>query len=163
MPKFDPFLQAFHDTPVREFHEVFGHPVSTDPSKVPAIEHRVLRIRMIAEELVETARAMGVALRVNSERDEEAQVVAEAIPDAMYDAIEAADGLGDIRYLVDGGNLICGFPGEHVLAEIHRSNMSKLGEDGKPVMRADGKFLKGPNYFKPNIAKVLGLVKAAEA
>jgi predicted HAD superfamily Cof-like phosphohydrolase len=156
-PTFDTFLHAFHDTPVREFHEVFGHPVSTDPKQVPAIEHRVLRIRMIAEELVETARAMGVALRVNSDLDEEAQVLAAPMSGAEYDPIEAADGLGDIRYLVDGGNLICGFPGEHVLAEIHRSNMSKLGEDGKPVMRADGKFLKGPNYTKPDIRKVLGL------
>jgi predicted HAD superfamily Cof-like phosphohydrolase len=44
---------------------------------------------------------------------------------------------------------------EEVFNEIQRSNMSKLGEDGKPIFREDGKVLKGPNYFKPNIKAVL--------
>ena len=44
---------------------------------------------------------------------------------------------------------------EEVFDEIQRSNMSKLGEDGKPIFRKDGKVLKGPNYFKPNISKIL--------
>ena len=44
---------------------------------------------------------------------------------------------------------------EEVFNEIQRSNMSKLGEDGKPIYREDGKVLKGPNYFKPNIAEIL--------
>ena len=44
---------------------------------------------------------------------------------------------------------------EEVFEEIQRSNMSKLGEDGKPIYREDGKVLKGPNYFKPNIAKII--------
>jgi predicted HAD superfamily Cof-like phosphohydrolase len=149
---------AYHDTPVREFHEVFDHPVSYDPSVVPSIENRVLRIRMIAEELLETARALGVALQCQSggnEADDFVRVM--AVDGLEYDPVEAADGFGDIRYLVDGGNLICGFPGELVLAEIHASNMSKAGADGKPIRREDGKILKGPNYRKPDIAKVLGL------
>jgi predicted HAD superfamily Cof-like phosphohydrolase len=44
---------------------------------------------------------------------------------------------------------------EEVFDEIQRSNMSKLGEDGKPVYREDGKVLKGPNYFKPNIDSII--------
>jgi predicted HAD superfamily Cof-like phosphohydrolase len=44
---------------------------------------------------------------------------------------------------------------EEVFNEIQRSNMSKLGEDGKPIYREDGKVLKGPNYFKPNITEIL--------
>ena len=44
---------------------------------------------------------------------------------------------------------------EAVFNEIQRSNMSKLGEDGQPIYREDGKVLKGPNYFKPNIADIL--------
>ena len=44
---------------------------------------------------------------------------------------------------------------EEVFEEIQRSNMSKLGEDGKPIYREDGKVLKGPNYFKPNIVDIL--------
>lgn len=150
------FQVAYHDTPVREFHEVFDHPVSYDPNVVPSIVNRALRIRMIAEELLETARALGVSLVCASgatEADDAVQVL--AVEGAVYDPVEAADGFGDIRYLVDGGNLICGFPGDLVLTEIHRSNMSKAGADGKPIRREDGKILKGPNYFKPDIRRVL--------
>jgi len=74
---------------------------------------------------------------------------------AEVDLIECADGLTDLRNLVDGGNLIFGFDGDALLAEVHRSNMSKLGADGRPVRREDGKTLKGPNYSPPNIATVL--------
>lgn len=49
----------------------------------------------------------------------------------------------------------CGFPFEEGFLEVHRSNMSKLGEGGLPVYRHDGKILKGPNYFKPNLASLL--------
>lgn len=153
------YQQAYHDTPVREFHEAFEHPISYDPGQPPSIEQRALRVRMLAEELVELARAFGVQMKVDSTEagDETACVLVRPSDGAKYDPVESADALGDLRYLVDGGNLICGFPGELVLAEIHRSNMSKLGEDGKPVRRADGKTLKGPNYTKPDIRRVLGL------
>lgn len=153
------YAAAFHDTPVREFHEAFDHPVSYDPKSEPPVDLRALRVRMLAEELVELARAFGVVLRVNSEAaqlEDDCVSVAPAIA-GTYDRVEAADACGDLRYLVDGTNLVCGFPGSLVLAEIHRSNMSKLGADGKPIRRVDGKILKGPNYFKPDIRKVLGL------
>lgn len=163
----DVYTQAYHDTPVREFHEVFGHPISTDPSAAPSIEQRVLRVQMLATELVELARAFGVTLRIDTgasaDEDECVSVHPMTMVRDVYDPVEAADAFGDLRYLVDGGNLICGFPGELVLAEIHRSNMSKLGEDGKPVRRADGKTLKGPNYFKPNIRGVLGIPETFES
>lgn len=148
---------AFHPTPVREFHEVFGHPVSYDPTVVPAIDVRVLRVQMLASELVELARAYGVQLKVDStqSKEEDKCVLCRAAQDATYDVIEAADALGDIRYITDGGNLISGFPGEAILAEIHRSNMSKLLEDGSVLRREDGKILKGPNYTKPDIRRVL--------
>jgi len=155
---------AFHDTPVREFHEAFGHPVRFEPHVPPARAELELRIRMLAEELVELANACGVQLQVNStdpREDHQVSVMSirvhgDAFP-FRYDPVEAADALGDLRYLVDGGNLICGFPGNLVLAEIHRSNMSKLGADGYPVLRADGRIMKGPGYFKPDIRRVLGL------
>lgn len=148
---------AFHDTPVREFHEVFGLPVSYDPATPPSIEQRVLRVQMLASELVEFARASGVQLKVDSTEsgDEDVCVLVRATPEPFYDAVECADALGDIKYLADGGNVVYGFPGDLVTAEIHRSNMSKAGADGKPIFRADGKILKGPNYFKPNIHRVL--------
>lgn len=138
----------YHVTPVAEFHQAFGHPVEHRPVE-PSIEQRMLRVRLIAEELVGLADAFGVTLQVTH------RINVAAKPTPRYDPVEAADALGDLRYVVDGGNLICGFPGERVLAEIHRSNMSKLGEDGKPVLREDGKVLKGSNYTPPDIASVL--------
>lgn len=144
----------YHDTPVLEFHQAFEHPVAFVPT-VPTIEQRVLRVRLLLEELIEFAEASGVTLHVicNGDKDHVALVNPATSPDC--DLVEAADGLTDMRYLVDGGNLIFGFPGEQLLAEVHRSNMSKLGEDGKPIRREDGKSLKGPNYSPPDIAKVL--------
>lgn len=68
-----------------------------------------------------------------------------------------ADALGDQLYILCGTILKHGMQHiiEDVFNEIHASNMSKLGEDGKPVLRADGKILKGDNYFKPDISKFL--------
>jgi predicted HAD superfamily Cof-like phosphohydrolase len=151
------FQVAYHDTPVREFHEAFGLPVNYDPKLPPSIEQRVLRVQMLASELVELARASGVRLLVDTQEDgdEDAAVRCEPTPIDYYDPVEAADALGDIKYLADGGNVVYGFPGDLVIAEIHRSNMSKLGDDGKPIFREDGKVMKGPKYFKPNIRRVL--------
>ena len=73
------------------------------------------------------------------------------------DLVEVADALGDMLYILCGTILEHGMQCkiEEVFEEIQRSNMSKLGGDGKPIYREDGKVLKGPNYFKPNIKKVL--------
>lgn len=69
--------------------------------------------------------------------------------------VEVADALGDLKYVIQGFELEVGIPSQAVLSEIQSSNMSKLGEDGNPIYRDDGKVLKGPHYFKPNVAKVL--------
>jgi len=73
------------------------------------------------------------------------------------DLIEVADALGDMLYILCGTILEHGLQHkiEEVFDEIQRSNMSKLGVDGKPIYREDGKVLKGPNYFKPNIETIL--------
>ncbi len=116
---------------VQQFHEAFGMRVETEPTLVPREEWE-LRHRMIAEEL------------------EEYRLACEA-----GDIVEIADALGDILYLANGGNVIHGINGGPVFEGIQDSNMSKLGEDGKPILREDGKALKGPNYFRPNIAQIL--------
>ncbi len=71
------------------------------------------------------------------------------------DIIEVADALGDMLYILCGTIIEHGMQDiiEDVFDEIQRSNMSKLGEDGEPIYRDDGKVLKGPNYFKPNFKK----------
>ena len=73
------------------------------------------------------------------------------------DIVEIADALGDMLYILCGTILEHGLQHkiEAVFDEIQRSNMSKLGEDGKPIYREDGKVMKGPNYFKPNFEEIL--------
>lgn len=71
--------------------------------------------------------------------------------------VEVADALGDMLYILCGTLITHGMQEkiEEVFREIQRSNMSKLGEDGQPIYREDGKVMKGPNYFKPDIASIL--------
>ncbi|WGD33896.1 nucleoside triphosphate pyrophosphohydrolase family protein [Olleya sp. YS] len=73
------------------------------------------------------------------------------------DLVEVADALGDMLYILCGTIIEHGMQHkiEEVFNEIQRSNMSKLGDDGEPIYREDGKVLKGPNYFKPNIEAIL--------
>lgn len=73
------------------------------------------------------------------------------------DLTEIADALGDMMYILCGTIIEHGLQDkiEAVFDEIQRSNMSKLGEDGNPVYREDGKVMKGPNYFKPDFSKIL--------
>lgn len=87
--------------------------------------------------------------------DEENKEYLDAVKD--NDLVEVADALGDMLYILCGTILEHGmqYKIEEVFNEIQRSNMSKLGKDGKPIYREDGKVLKGPNYFKPNISKIL--------
>ena len=73
------------------------------------------------------------------------------------DMVEVADALGDMLYILCGTIIEHGMQDkiEEIFDEIQKSNLSKLGEDGKPIYRNDGKVMKGPNYFKPDISKVL--------
>jgi predicted HAD superfamily Cof-like phosphohydrolase len=73
------------------------------------------------------------------------------------DLVEIADALGDMMYILCGTILSHGLQHkiEEVFEEIQKSNMSKLGSDGKPIYREDGKVMKGPNYFKPDIKNIL--------
>ena len=75
------------------------------------------------------------------------------------DLVEVADALGDMLYILCGTILEHGLQHkiEEVFNEIQRSNMSKLGANGQPIYREDGKVMKGPNYFKPDIEKILEL------
>ena len=73
------------------------------------------------------------------------------------DMVEVADALGDMLYILCGTIIEHGMQHkiDEVFSEIQNSNMSKLGADGNPIYREDGKVLKGPNYFKPNIKGIL--------
>ena len=93
-------------------------------------------------------------LRYNLMKEENEEYLEAAMSN---DIIEIADALGDMLYILCGTIIEHGLQQkiEEVFDEIQRSNMSKLGEDGNPIYREDGKVMKGPNYFKPNFEDIL--------
>lgn len=95
-----------------------------------------------------------VKLRFNLMKEENEEYLEAAL---KGDLVEVADALGDQLYILCGTILKHGLQHkiEEIFEEIQRSNMSKLGADGKPIYREDGKVLKGPNYFRPNIQNIL--------
>lgn len=117
---------------VREFHEAFGVAVADAPLNSIPLELRGLRESLVREEFNEFL-------------------------DALWsgDMVEIADALADLTYVVYGTAVSLGIDLDAVLEEVHRSNMTKLGEDGQPIFRADGKVLKGPNFQMPNIIEVM--------
>jgi predicted HAD superfamily Cof-like phosphohydrolase len=119
---------------VHEFHSAFKLGIKNTPTANIGEERNLLRFNLMKEE--------------NEEYFEAAQ---------NNDLVEVADALGDMLYILCGTIIEHGMQDkiEEVFNEIQRSNMSKLGEDGKPIYREDGKVLKGPNYFKPDIKSIL--------
>lgn len=71
------------------------------------------------------------------------------------DLVGVADALTDILYVTYGAGIAFGMNLDECFYEVHESNMSKLGENGKPIYREDGKVLKGPTYRPPNLALVI--------
>ncbi|MDC1320735.1 nucleoside triphosphate pyrophosphohydrolase family protein [Flavobacteriaceae bacterium] len=119
---------------VKKFHESFKIGYNNSPVADLGKEKHKLRFDLMAEE--------------NNEYLEAAD---------NGDLIEVADALGDMLYILCGTIIEHGLQDkiDDVFNEIQRSNMSKLDEDGQPIFREDGKVMKGPNYFKPNILKIL--------
>lgn len=137
---------------VRQFHAIYAVPVAEDEPSVD--RDRVhMRMALIAEELSELVTA--VYGRAAGEAIEHAYTAAVAADDGARDVVAAADALGDLVYVLYGMALECGIPLPDVLAEIQASNVSKLGADGRPIYREDGKVLKGPGYVPPDVAGVL--------
>lgn len=138
---------------VTEFHKAFGHPVADSPTTLSP-ERATLRLALIVEEVFELADAMGF---YTMEALVAATKMLSAGPVVEPDLVGTADALGDIEYVVNGAAVESGLPLPEVVAEIHSSNMTKLGEDGKPIYREDGKILKGPGYRAPSLESVLGV------
>ena len=87
--------------------------------------------------------------------EEELNELKEAIKNK--DIVEVADALTDILYVTYGAGHSFGVNLDECVDEVQRSNMSKLGEDGKPIYNDSGKVMKGPNYFAPNLKKIVNL------
>lgn len=119
---------------VKIFHEVYNLSYKDSPVADIGIDKINLRFKLMEEE--------------NQEYFEAAK---------NNDIVEVADALGDMLYILCGTIIEHGMQDkiEEIFDEIQKSNMSKLGEDGKPIYRNDGKVMKGPNYFKPKISEIL--------
>ena len=114
---------------VKTFMETFGQEVKTKPS-FSTDKINSLRYDLIKEELEELREAM-----------------------ESKDLLEVADALTDILYVTYGAGHAFGIDLDKCFEEVQNSNMSKLGEDGKPIYNESGKVMKGPKYFKPDLTK----------
>ena len=116
---------------VKEFMKTFGQEIEESP-KFPSEKVLKLRIDLIKEELCELEEAI-----------------------KNKDLIEVADALTDILYVTYGAGHSFGINLDACFDEVQRSNMSKLDLNGKPIYSQQGKVLKGPNYFAPNLSKFI--------
>ena len=114
---------------VKTFMQTFGQEVKTKPS-FSTDKINDLRYNLINEELSELKEAMD-----------------------NKDLLEVADALTDILYVTYGAGIAFGIDLDKCFDEVQNSNMSKLGENGKPIYNEAGKVMKGPNYFKPDLSK----------
>ena len=116
---------------VKKFMLTFGQDVK-DKASFPDKKIQNLRVSLIDEELTELKKAI---------KDK--------------DLKEVADALTDILYVTYGAGHAFGINLDKCFSEVQQSNMSKLGDDGKPIYNEHGKVLKGPNYFKPDLGKYI--------
>lgn len=140
---------------VLQFHHTYSVPIRPFSDPTLDYERMNMRMRLIAEEFAELMGAVyGPRARAIIEA---ATAEAVAADEGERDVIEAADALADLVYVVYGMAIESGMNLDSVLAEVQASNLSKLMPDGSVKLREDGKVLKGPNFFQPNIARGLGL------
>ena len=118
-------------TKVKNFMNKFGQEVKEKPS-LSSNKINNLRVNLIREELFELEEAI-----------------------KNNDLLEVADALTDILYVTYGAGHAFGIDLDKCFEEVQNSNMSKLGEDGKPIYNEAGKVMKGPNYFKPDLLKFI--------
>ena len=117
---------------VKKFMKTFGQEVK-EKAEFPTEKITSLRYDLIKEELEELKEAI-----------------------KHKDIKEVADALTDILYVTYGAGHAFGINLDKCFDEVQSSNMSKLGEDGKPIYNDKGKVMKGPNYFKPDLSKFIG-------
>ncbi len=116
---------------VKKFMQTFGQEVK-NKSEFPEEKIVKLRLDLIKEELEEFKQAI-----------------------EKKDIKEVADALTDILYVTYGAGHAFGINLDRCFEEVQNSNMSKLGDDGKPIYNDQGKVMKGPKYFKPNLSKCI--------
>lgn len=183
---------------IREFSKAFGRPVNNVPT-TPSVEDRILLGNLLLEEVLEyITKGLGLQVQMNPlDAAEDCDTLASRTvgtrfqlavdPHGSYNVVEAADGLGDVNVIIHFNALWEGIDLTGVTNEIHRSNMSKLDENGEPIINGEGpyavepsrthlveaskyydrskpigKILKGPNYSPPNLLPILGIIPDEE-
>jgi len=152
---------------VQEFHNTFGISIPETPTleplpplaqrKLAQVIHMMKQVSTVCHVFAENHRGTPAGtyfIRLQLIQ-EELMEFAEGIFNG--DIVESLDALGDLQYVVDGSFLTLGLGDLKLpaVAEIHRSNMTKLDEEGKPVLNSAGRVVKGPNYEPPNLAPLL--------
>lgn len=178
---------------VAVFHELYKVPMGNREDM--SVSDRERRLRLILEEFLELVEACGFELILDTARNLEHDCDVLSADDGPWSGkiglahrecsqqnhVEIMDALGDINYVIHGYAIELGYSLDDVTSEIHASNMTKLGVDGKPIVNGVtegykvsavendktqpqykpevpiGKILKGPNYQKPRLAEVMGL------
>lgn len=141
---------------VQMFHLFYEQEHQMTPTHM-TLETLELRHRLIAEEFEEWRTAASEYTNMYGQEVDFKHPGDKQTMDEIY--VEMADALGDLIVVILGTCVSMGLPIHRVMQEIMLSNFSKAGEDGKSIKRADGKVLKGPNYFKPDLVKVIGEIK----
>lgn len=166
---------ADHMSQVIAFHDIYRVETAALGSKDPVFAHMTderaaMRVGLIQEEFLELLKdGFGISAELTLHHlsgrgyvDGTAGNLAALMRTTAHrNGAEIADALGDIVYVCYGFALELGYDLRDVIREIHAANLTKLGDDGKPIMRADGKVLKGPSYHAPNIPAALGWTQEA--
>jgi predicted HAD superfamily Cof-like phosphohydrolase len=145
---------------VEEFHKAFGHPIQKKPVEAD-MKTVKLRLALILEEFIELSEASlsessdNVKQLLKTLNLAQEQIKALEEIDKDVDLVEVADALTDINYVTYGAGHCYGINLDSCMEEVQKSNMSKLGADGQPLYNDMGKIMKGPNYQKPNLKKLL--------
>lgn len=130
---------------VEEFHRAFGHPVN-EKWLIKNPKFIDLRFDLIQEEVEEICYELyefyDPAYTVSS------RIYGKITPNLIKE-------IADLQYVLDGLCVALGIDKDEAVRRVHESNMSKLGEDGKPILREDGKVLKGPNYKEPDMTDLV--------
>jgi len=152
---------------IRAFHKMFDIPIAKGSVESMSPEDMYRRLHMLIEEVLELVFHCGFDLYVQPDENENNghRAVLEHIPESKQNRVEMLDALGDVNVLIHGFAIELGDNLDDATTEIHASNLTKMGEDGLPIVNGVnvledsqypvGKILKGPNYVKPNLKQML--------
>lgn len=167
MPKPTPKEEVVIPTTIQmvaTFHEAFGQKDARIPTAFDPKPHQADELNDIAQQMERTAERCHSLAKENPDNKAfirlqliQSELAELALGFSKNDVTECADALTDLQYVIDGTYLATGLAGikDGLFLEVQRSNMSKLGEDGKPILNEAGRVQKGPNYTPPALDDIV--------